>query len=817
MADSSHQTSDEKDKGSPTERRTPGWLLGLVGFTLVTVIGLVVIEAVLRLAGVGYHTKFFISDRVGGEKYIRENPAFFWRFMGKDLARTPLPIRIPVRKSENSFRILILGESAALGDPQPAFGFPQFLEVLLADRFPQIDFEIVNTATTAIDTSVIVEIAREAHKVDADLWLFYGGNNEFMGPAGPGSVFNFAGSGKTRNVGLWLRNFRLAQAMDQLATNARQKSNEDSEDPENKWGGMSMFSEMRIPLDKSIRDRVVNQFAENLNEIVRFGERAGVPVILVPAAVNLSGCGPFASMSRQSDWISRAEKLFRAGDYNELRQLCESRLESNPDCADTHYFLGVSLVGSNDVGVALKNDALNFLEAACSLDMLPFRTTKAMVDAAMNSVGSGTVVRLNPGRGLSGNSLGLDPGLENFFEHVHLTPEGNYRLAMSLASEISEYFQWPRVGEKWMTFEECRQAMALTPYDQRRMILDMLSRLDEEPLSQRPGNFFNRQALLKNLEPLTPALLGESTRMYESIEARGGEGWMFHQRFAIFLDETGNHEKALDHLDTALMEVRHSPVLHYQRGIVLQKLKKIDDARMAFQSALEYRASFAEARLQLAWIDWRAGNRDAGLQGFVEAIRLDPLKPSSHLAHLVALKMTGSQKSYLSKLESVVRRFGESTEVQIEFLSAMDDPELGPQIANWLDEASTSENGNPALSLGIGRQLRKTGNTDKAAEYFKRVLEVDELNPLAHYQLGLIAIGDENLPTAISHLARVVQVKPDFYAARFNLGVALARAGDYDAAYQALAGIPESDPNFQQARKYMDQLNLSGGTGQEKK
>ncbi len=43
---------------------------------------------------------------------------------------------IPIDKSRDGIRVFILGESAAMGTPDPSFGFARILEVLLGRYFP---------------------------------------------------------------------------------------------------------------------------------------------------------------------------------------------------------------------------------------------------------------------------------------------------------------------------------------------------------------------------------------------------------------------------------------------------------------------------------------------------------------------------------------------------------------------------------------------------------------------------------------------------------------------------------------------------------
>src|SRR5207244_13338225 len=132
----------------------------------------------LRLSGFGYPTGFFLRNPAGPRGTFIENQRFGWRFFPRQIARAPDPLLVSQRKPENSVRIFVLGESAALGDPEPAYGFGRILEVLLEGRYPGRHFEVLNVSMTAINSHVILPIARDCAPLGADFWIIYMVNNE---------------------------------------------------------------------------------------------------------------------------------------------------------------------------------------------------------------------------------------------------------------------------------------------------------------------------------------------------------------------------------------------------------------------------------------------------------------------------------------------------------------------------------------------------------------------------------------------------------------------------------------------------------------
>ena len=206
---------------------------------------LLALELILRLVGFGYDTDFFRPQTLNGRNVWVENRDFGKRFFPASMVRTPLPMVVERVKPAGVCRILVLGESAALGDPETAFSFSRMLEVLLAQQFPGRRFEVINTGMTAINSHVIRAIAGEAHKLQADYWLVYAGNNEVVGPYGPGTVFG------TTTLPLWAiraqlaaREWRVVQGLEQL----RQRWLSPAVPPA--WEGMEMFLDRRVPAER---------------------------------------------------------------------------------------------------------------------------------------------------------------------------------------------------------------------------------------------------------------------------------------------------------------------------------------------------------------------------------------------------------------------------------------------------------------------------------------------------------------------------------------------------------------------------------------
>jgi len=184
---------------------------------IIPFLTIAMVEITLRLAGYGYTTGFFRQIKIDGQDYFVPNDKFGYRFFPPSLARTPAPQRMAVKKSPQTYRIFVLGESAAMGDPDPSYGAWRYLQSLMSERFPGTEFEVICVAMTAINSHVILPIARECARRDGDLWIIYMGNNEMVGPFGAGTVFGSRAPGTDLvRADLALKTTRVGQLLDRL-------------------------------------------------------------------------------------------------------------------------------------------------------------------------------------------------------------------------------------------------------------------------------------------------------------------------------------------------------------------------------------------------------------------------------------------------------------------------------------------------------------------------------------------------------------------------------------------------------------------------
>jgi tetratricopeptide (TPR) repeat protein len=492
--------------GNQAPRRTSAprlWIYKAALAVGIPVALFLAVETGLRVGGYGRNASFLIPDDAPG--YLRSNPDFASLFLPGSFDLRPLNFRIAARKAPNTIRIVVLGESAAQGVPVPSFAFAPQLRAQLRARYPGKAFEVINTGIVAINSHVVYQIAREMAQHEPDVFLVYMGNNEVVGPYGPGCAY------LSQMPPIWVirasvfvRSTRTGQLLGSLF--ARLSMGRKPRE----WGGMSMFVDNAVAGDDPRLGALYRNFAANLRGIIGAASGAGARTVLCTVVANLRDCPPF--LSRHRGGLS-AEELARwraefdegrlawmLGDAARARARLSEALGIDPQFADTQFMLGQLDLKSGNAG-----SARTHLVEALHWDALRFRPdpriNQVIRNVAREASGGVSLLDAAVEMGADPGSTALPSGREILFEHVHFDWEGNYRLARMMARSCAAAAFGADPGDSgWLDGVRCAEAVAYTEHER----LPMLLRID----------------VLERKPPFTNQLthVGDEARMAREIE-----------------------------------------------------------------------------------------------------------------------------------------------------------------------------------------------------------------------------------------------------------------------------------------------------------
>ncbi len=519
------------------------WLPRLATAIFVPFLLLALTEGALRLFNVGYSTELMNDCTVGGQPSSCYNLFFAAPFFPPGMIKAPQFYTIPKVKSRDTYRIFVLGESAAMGDPDPAYGFSRYLEVMLRNRFSSMKFEVVNTGIVAIDSHVILPIARDLASYQPDLFLVYAGNNEVVGPYGPGTALTASSlSLPAIRTSIFVRSTRIGQLLTKASA------------PRSDWKGMEMFLDKQVRANSPQLQRTYANFASNLREIVDAARGSGARVLLSTIATNIKDCPPFASLHREGltseallEWSFQFEQgtvLENARSFSDALKSYTAAAKVDDQYAELQFRIARCLWALGDYTAAKEH----FIRAQ-DLDTLRFRAdTKIneIILAVANSSGKQVEI-LDAQSNLEGESPYGVIGSELLYEHVHLNPQGNYLLARAafskIVNDLPATVRASAHGIDPPSESECERLLALTSHDRSRIASEMIQRMQRPPFTNQSNHAEQIQNLVfkaSGSAETVPDTLNE----YQWAIAQAPSDRILHYKFGFVLFDVDRNASA---------------------------------------------------------------------------------------------------------------------------------------------------------------------------------------------------------------------------------------------------------------------------------
>lgn len=120
-----------------------------------------------------------------------------------------------------------------------------------------------------------------------------------------------------------------------------------------------------------------------------------------------------------------------------------------------------------------------------------------------------------------------------------------------------------------------------------------------------------------------------------------------------------------------------------------------------------------------------------------------------------------------------------------------------------INQARKKVQANPdsaSASLNLGLALWRAGNDNAAEKAVARSLKLDPRFSKAWYYKALLEGDQDKWESASQSLQKAIALKPDYLAARIQLGGALLRQGDFNGAQREWAYVKAKDPSNVEAR-----------------
>jgi tetratricopeptide (TPR) repeat protein len=719
------------------------WLFRFVAMSLpLMLLGL--IELGLRLASYGYDPAFFKQERGDdGKTYLINNDEFTFRFFPREQSRCAQPFKIDVVKKAGVRRIFILGESAAMGDPQPSLGPGHILNVLLREKFPGEKFEIVNLGITAINSHVILPIAQEvAARGLGDIWILYIGNNEMVGPFGAATAFgNKAASLPFVKLNIAVQRTRVGQAAVALMRRFANKT------PGGGWGGMEMFLENQIPPDNLKRETIYTNFEKNFAEIAEVGINSGAQVLLCTVSVNLRDCPPFGSLhtgtltpaERQQFEKALTNGMALMSDYHPGAAIenFQAAAKIDADFAEMQFRWAQCLLQMTNHAAAREH-----FQIACDTDALPFRADTP-INSAIRALGkrlAGEKLLLCDAE--KEMSLAANDGVageESFFEHVHFNFDGNYRLARIWAEHLTKLLPQDvqlKASDGWASQDVCERAIGLSDWNRMSVISVVGGRIQKPPLS---AQFTNPQRIqkLQDRQREIVRRMGESNAVasaraeFSAEVDRSPDDHVLRENFGVFLKSVADKTAALEQYQKITSELPHDFYSRVQIGKLLGELGRFVEAQSQLNQAAAQRPYLPDAWFELGVVQAASSNHLAALENFQRATRLQPADISSRTYSARMLWRLNRNDEAVREYRNLIKLNPNRWESHLELAELFATSGKTSDAIPEYQEAVRLNHLHPGIRLNLGVMLARQNRFDEAAEQFQAALTLSPTNAIA--------------------------------------------------------------------------------------
>jgi tetratricopeptide (TPR) repeat protein len=697
------------------------WLFRIIAAIVIPAFLFLLLEVSLRVIGFGFPTTITVKDKINGEPCYYSNPKFAWRFFNPNIARTTEPFVFPVKKPEDTYRIFVMGASAAAGTPDGAFCFGRMLQVMLGCQYPKANFEVITAAMPAINSHVVLEIAKDCTRYKGDLFIVYLGNNEVVGPYGAGTVFSTMSSSlSVIRLGIALKATKLGQLITNLLESAGAGS------APKIWRGMGMFLDKQVRATDTSLKIVYKHFRRNLQDIRRLACKSSIKIIFCTVPCNLKDSPPFASLHRpdltddeRESWdgiYQRGIGCETGGNYAEAVKLYVQAAKIDDRYADLQFRLGRCYWEMGDYEKARDKYIL-----ARELDTLRFRADSQINEIVRDTAGNKTadgVYLVNAVELFDKNSPHQTPGEELFYEHVHMNFKGNYLLAGAIFRQaekiLPERIKSYRTEERFFPTEaECAQDLAYTDWDRCSIAEKVLN----DYIKQAPftNQLYHNQRVSRMEQEINALKATISPEVINEVEA--------------------GYRRAIEQAPSDWW-------LHWKYGQLLEDLGKSSAAAAQYHLVLDSIANHYEALAVLGLLYGKEGDLDAAINYNLQSVRIYPPFPESHFNLGFAYHL---KKDYDKAVEHYSR------------------------VVQLVPDRAEAHN-------NLGLVLFQQGKIAEAIKAYRNGLKFVPDNLDLHYNLGIVLEEKGQIDDALKELEAALEIDPDSAKVRKVLN-AIKRAG----------------------------------------
>jgi tetratricopeptide (TPR) repeat protein len=514
-------------------------------------------------------------------------------------------------------------------------------------------------------------------------------------------------------------------------------------------------------------------------------------------AVNLSDCPPFGSLplegspqvlSQWKDLSERGRAQDAAGDWTGAVESWTQAVALAPSHAESRFQLGLARLNAGDAVRGTID-----LEAARDLDTLRFRADSRIVAITREvaaAAASPRVLLVDAALELKGEDPQRPPGADLFFEHVHLRPEGNDRLARLFAKALVARLPEGTVSSPlWATEAACRTRLGWNPHAEVRLWTQIRALCQKPPFSfqsnKEARDRFLDDRLAEANAGARKAGLGGSIQALESVGTQYPTDWQLAEQSARLLRQGRRWTNAIEAWKRVVAGAPDHVVAWHFLGEAQAQTGDRSAALESQSRALALRPDFVEAALALGQLYGQSGRFQESITVFDQSLRRDPLNLEALINKALTLEAMGRRGESVPLLSRAMTEHPQSTLPCVrlgELLSAR--KEYAGAVAAF-EEAARREPSNLGVLQRLAGELGRADRPAQAEAVLRRAVQVDLQNVSVRIDLGVALARQTRFADAIVEFEAALRAQPDNASARTYL----------ERARTMLSAAPQSNAN----------------------
>jgi Flp pilus assembly protein TadD len=222
----------------------------------------------------------------------------------------------------------------------------------------------------------------------------------------------------------------------------------------------------------------------------------------------------------------------------------------------------------------------------------------------------------------------------------------------------------------------------------------------------------------------------------------------------VALEQT---DRAVSTIDAALKAKPNNASLYALLGTTLARAYRVDDARVAFEPALEIDSQNSEALGGLAALIATGGDSPRAIEMFDRAGELDPNTARYPYSAARLVLATGDRENAEARLRDVVKLFAghAGSRNDLAWMLAKSGEEL--DLALSLAEEASRLSSEPEFLDTLGFIHLERGETQEAIEVLERAVAVSGASPSIYYRLGTALSRSGNTERARKFLSQALE------------------------------------------------------------